>query len=164
MERRQDRRVAGQRLNDPVRLRDFELRSQQRLRGGCSQAHDQSGAKGFKFRIQPRPAGKNLARQRLLVNAEFSSWLPLEVLHRVRHVDDFAVNSGLLQAYIEQFSGGPDKWMAFYIFAVAWLFADHHHAGLRRLAIWYVGFHLAEYGLRCIAIEIASLSPVYRLA
>src|SRR4051812_1863092 len=60
------------------------------------------------------------------MNPAFAARFPLEVLHRVRDVNLLAVDSGILQGAVEDFSSRADEWFARDIFLITWLFPEQH--------------------------------------
>jgi hypothetical protein len=68
-------------------------------------------------------------------NTQFATRLPLEVLYRIRDVDGAPIDFGLFQALIQQFAGWSHKGVAFFVFAIPRLLADHHDRNFRFLRI-----------------------------
>ena len=97
--------------------------------------------------VEPRPAGRDLAGVRLLVDAPLAARLPLEVLDDVGDVDLRAVDPRLRERPIEQRAGRTDERMAAQILGVARLLADEHQRRRRRA--------FAEDGLRGALVEVA---------
>jgi hypothetical protein len=90
--------------------------------------------------VEPEPAGRDLASIRLLVKTTLSGRPPLEMLHRVRHVDRVTVDARLLERVVEYPPRRADKRLPGEILPVARLLADEDDLG-RSTA-------LAKYGLR----------------
>src|SRR3954465_9484726 len=147
-----------------MRNRDFEFRAQQSLRRGRSQAHDQRWPHRFNFRLEPRAAGKNLPRGRLLVNAKLAARLPFKVLYRVGDINSLAVDPGYFEALIEKLSRRSDKGMAFPVLTIAGLFADHQHPRPRAFMIRNSALHLSEHSLDRVSIEFAPAAALHCLA
>src|SRR4051812_5791245 len=82
-------------------LRHLERPSQQRLRGRCAKADDHLRSNGVNFGIEPRTAGRDLDRVRLLVNAALAARLPLEVLHGIGDVHLLSIDAGLYERFVE---------------------------------------------------------------
>ena len=92
------------------------------------------------------------------MNPEFAARFPLEMLHCIGYIDCLAVDARVFKALIQQPSRGSDKGVALFVFAVAGLFADHHHPNVERIAIGLSRSHLSEYGLSRVLIEIAPMA------
>ena len=96
-ERRRDRLAAV--------LGDAKATAEQRLRGGGPQADDDLGLNRFDLREQPRTAGGDLARVRLLVDAALAAIAgrdPLEVFDRVGDIGLSPIDPGRLQRRRQQ--------------------------------------------------------------
>ena len=98
--------------------------SQHSLRRGCAQTNHDFGPHRFQFGIEPRSAGGNLQRIRLLVDAAFAARLPLEMLHRIGDENLFAVDAHLIESFIEHATGRADEGMPGEIFFIARLLAQ----------------------------------------
>src|SRR4029077_2928121 len=96
---------------------------------------------------EPRPAGRDLATVRLLVDAPGPAWLPAEVLDHVGDVGRGSLDPGVREGAGEELPGGPDEWPPREILVVPGLLADQHH----RRALSPV----AEDGLRGALPEVA---------
>ena len=66
-------------LDLPMRLRDPELGTKQRLSRNCSQANNQLETNRLQLCIQPWSAGSNLLRTWFLMDTEFPPRLPFEM-------------------------------------------------------------------------------------
>lgn len=94
--------------------------------------------------FEPGPARRDFDRVRLLVDAFLSSRLPFEVLHDIGHVDLTPIDSGFLQAGVEQAAGGADKRAPFDVFPVARLLAHQKRrapTGPSPKTVWVPRFH-----------------------
>lgn len=105
----------------------------------------------------------NLPQAGLFVDAPLASRLPLEMLHGIRHIDAATVDAGLVQALVEQFAGWADERMAFLVFGISGLLADHHQIDLGPAGCG-LRLYLAEDRLRRVAVEIAAMALLHRLA
>src|SRR4029077_17330215 len=76
---------------------------------------------------EPRPAGRDLATVRLLVDAPGPAWLPAEVLDHVGDVGGSSLDPGVREGAGEELAGGPDEWPPGEILVVPGLLADQHH-------------------------------------
>jgi hypothetical protein len=140
MQRREyPRRVGGSDELAP-RHRHAELRAEQRLGGGRTEAADHRRLDRRNLGVEPRAAGLDFALRGCLVQATLAARLPLEVLHRVGDVERRAVDAGGLERAVEKAPGGTDERQAAPVFLVAGLLADEHRTGMGRAG--------AEYGLR----------------
>src|SRR5689334_2339124 len=77
--------------NAPL-LRQTELAPEQCMRCGSTQANDYLWLDHFYFRLEPRLAGRDFARPRLLVKPPLSTLFELEMLHNVGYVGVRAVD------------------------------------------------------------------------
>ncbi len=108
------------------------------------------------FGIEPRPAGRELGRARLLVDPALAASLPLEVLDRVRDVGELAVDSGRLEPLVENAPGRPDERLSGQILLVPGLLANEDDLGGAPA--------LPEDGLRARLPEVARPAAGGRLA
>src|SRR5574341_637186 len=108
-----------------------------------------------KFRAQPRQAGADLLRVRLLVNAILASPLPLEVLHDVCYVRVIAVDPGVLQRAIQQFACRADERLSFEILFVPGLLSHKDDARST--------LSCAKDSLRGAKIEVTTVTCFCRL-
>src|SRR5882672_7342982 len=99
----------GRQVRRPAALEEFaslgrypEGATHQGLRGCSAEAGDHFGLDHRNLRLQPRPAGIDLLRIRLLMDASLASLLPLEMLDGVRDVDFGPVEPRILQGAIEE--------------------------------------------------------------
>jgi len=140
------------RLHERGALRaHFELRAQDRLCRGGSEADDDTRFDEVDFRFQPGATGFDLEGIRLLVNASFSARLKLEMLDHVGHIDLRSIDSRRDERLVEKTAGRTDEWLSLQIFLIARLLADKHH---RRSL-----FSFAENRLRSGSPQIAGLAP-----
>ncbi|HXP10409.1 MAG TPA: hypothetical protein VN828_18045, partial [Acidobacteriaceae bacterium] len=70
-------------------------------------------------------------RIRLFVKSDLASWFPLEMFHGVGDIHLPPVNSGGLQALIQEQSRWPDKGPALLIFTIARLLSHEKHGRIR---------------------------------
>src|SRR5690349_16736503 len=131
-------------------LGQAELAAQHRLRRGGAHADDQPGMGSRQLRLQPRAAGFDLVRARLLMDPQFALADPLEVFDRVGDVNRAALDSGLLQRLVENLARRADERMALKVFLVARLLADQHDLRILRA--------FSEDGLSGVAPQVASLA------
>ena len=82
-----DERRKGRRDDLSALRRDLELPAEQRLGRGRAEADDGARLDQLDLGVEPGPAGGDLARVRLLVDAALPARLPLEMLHDVGDVD-----------------------------------------------------------------------------
>jgi hypothetical protein len=133
---------------------DRDRAPHQRVGGGGAHGHDQPRLHQLDLTEQPRLAGGDLARVRLLVDAPLATQGELEVLDRVGDVDLAALDAGLAQGPIEQLPGGADERPPLPVLLVARRLAHEHHGrGLRPLA---------EHGLRRVSPQ-GAVAAVQRL-
>ena len=85
----------------PALPRHAKGRAEDRLRRGRAEADEHFRPNEAQLRFHPRPAGGDVARVRLLMDAAFPARLPFEMLHRVRDVNRVAIDPGFLQRAIE---------------------------------------------------------------
>ena len=107
-------------------LRHSKRRSEDRLRSRRAQTNKQSRPNDLKLGFEPRPAGRNLARVRFLVDAALPARLPFEVLHRVGDVNLIAIDSRFFQRPVENFSSRADERSTSEILLIPRLFAQEH--------------------------------------
>src|SRR5207244_8109759 len=112
MHRREDKR--GKRRRDELAAvrGHLELTADERLGRRRAQADDRARLDELNLSIEPRPARRNLAGVRFLVNASLAARLPLEVLDDVGDEDRGAIDAGVLERAIEQLAGRSDEWMS----------------------------------------------------
>ncbi len=106
---------------------DSKSRAENSLRRCRTHGHDEVGPDDPKFRFQPRTAGCDFARVRLLMNSAFAAGLPFEVFHRVRDVNLRPIDSSVFKRAIHDFPSRTNKRFAGHIFVIARLFANQHH-------------------------------------
>src|SRR2546423_7125226 len=83
-----DDRDAEGRLQDlPVLLADTKRRPHHRLRGRRTEQNDQARLDHLDLRLEPRTAGADLRRVRLLMEAPFAAAGGAEMLYGVGHVN-----------------------------------------------------------------------------
>ena len=63
----------------------------------------------FYFDLEPRPACHNLANRGLLMQAPLATPNPLEVLHRIGHINFIARNARVFQRPVKYAAGRPDE-------------------------------------------------------
>src|SRR6201999_445835 len=90
------------------------------------------------------------------VEATLAPRAPLEVLDRVRQVGVVDLDPGADEGFAQEAAGGTDEGLALDVLAVAGGLADQHQPRLRRA--------LAEDGLGRVAVEIAAMAVLDRLA
>ena len=135
-----DSASVARRIEDPQRrsqhlatlLADAKGGPHDRLRRGGAEENEHARADHLDLGLQPGPAGADLARVRLLVQAPPAATRPPEVLDRVGDVDPRAVDARLVQGLLEQAPGRADERLALEVLLVARLLADQHQ--LRALA------------------------------
>src|SRR5215831_13461172 len=76
---------------------DAKVSSEERLSRCRPHADDHFRFQHCDFSFDPWLAGSDFQRIRLLVNPSLAARLPLEVLHRVRHVRFFPGDTGLFE-------------------------------------------------------------------
>ena len=135
-------------------LRDAKVAPEQGLRRGRSEANHNPRLKDRDFRIQPWTAGGNLSGIGLFVNTALASRLPFEVFDRIGHINFRSIDSCFHQSFVEQCSGGTDKWLALEVFLVPGLFPYKNHFG-----VWSA---LAKDRLRSALPKVASLAVFCR--
>lgn len=131
-------------------LGEPEVATEQRLGSRCAHANNDLWFDDKNLCVEPGFAGVDLAPGWFLVEAAFASWLPPEMLHGVGDVDIVARNSGMIQRFIKQATGGTDERLALLVFFVAWRFAEQDHVGSPRA--------LAEDGLRSVLVQVAAFA------
>ncbi len=85
--------------------RDAKGRAEERLGRGRAEADESFWPNDTQFRFHPGPAGGDITRIWLLMNAAFPARLPFEVLDRVRHVNRVAIDPRVFQRAIEKLAG-----------------------------------------------------------
>src|SRR5207244_6109867 len=105
--------------------------------------------------VEPRMARPDLLRVRLLVDAALSLRRVLEMLDRIRDVDELAIDPRFFKRAVEQPPRRPDERPALKILLVTGLLADEHQFGFR--------FALAEDRLRRVLPQAASPAVFHRL-
>jgi len=148
-ERRRDRLAAV--------MGDAKARAQQRLRRGGAQADDHLGSHRFYLREEPGPAGGDLARVRLLVDAPLAALArrdPLEVLHGVGHVRLPAIDARRGERRRQQLARRADERVALPVLLIARLLADQEQRRVRQ--------PFAEHRLRGPLPERAGLTAARR--
>ena len=123
------------------------LRPHDALRRRRSEDDDQLRPHAGDLGVQPRAAGPHLVRGGRLVDPALAAWVPLEVLHHVRDVDQAPVDAGLGEGAVEQFAGRPNERYPRQILLVPGLLADEHQLGAARPC--------AEYRLGRVTPQIA---------
>ena len=131
-------------------LRDAECATEQGLRGGGAETDHDFGLEQCDFGIEPWAAGGDFRAIWFFVDAAFAARLPFEMFDGVGDIGFVAIDAGLLERGVEEFSGGADEWLALAIFLVAWLLADENDAR-------FAGA-IAEDGLRGVFVEVAGFA------
>src|SRR6266496_5423586 len=106
--------------------------TQKSLRRCRAQADENLWLDQSELRVEPGPAGPDLDRIGLLVDALLAARLPLEVLDDVGDVGLRPVDAGLLQAGVEESSRRTDERPPFDVFTVARLLPDQDHQRVPR--------------------------------
>src|SRR5262245_13080095 len=96
----------------------FEVTSQERLRSGCSQAHQDFGFDDLNLLLQPGEAGRNFSCARLVVDPLLPSWYPLEVLYNIGDVRLSPIDSSQSHGLIKHSACRTDKRLSLPIFFV----------------------------------------------
>src|SRR5947207_6814108 len=76
---------------------------------GRAKTNQQSRPNDSKLGLEPRPAGRDLAWVRLLVDPAFAARLPFELLHRVRDLTLPAIYPGFFEGAIQDFAPRPPE-------------------------------------------------------
>ena len=126
---------------------DAKRSAEERLGGGRAEQHEHPGLDHGDLCLEPRAAGGDLARARLLMNAPLPARLPLEVLHGIRHVRSGAVDPGLGERLVEESPRRADERPSRPVLLVTRLLADEHGSRVLRA--------LAEDGLGSEPPELA---------
>ena|ERR1700739_5131451 len=131
---------------------DPKILTQQSLRRARSKANQHFRPHNLQLSIKPRTARFDFRLTRLLVDAALAalSCDPLEMLNDVGDEHIGTVDPNFDQCLVKQFPRRPNKGMSSFIFTVAGLLADEHHA--RR------GWTFPENCLRGISEQITSLA------
>src|SRR2546423_33495 len=133
--------------NLPALAGDAKRRAEDSLGRRRAKTNQQSRPNDSKLGLEPRPAGRDLARVRLLVDPAFAARLPLEVLHRVRDVNLAAIDPGFFEGAIQNLARWPDERFPREIFLIARFFAEQHQLRAFRA--------LAEHGLGGVSKKMA---------
>src|SRR5438874_4440908 len=110
-------------------LADTKRRPHHGLRRRRAEQNDQARLDQLDLRLEPRPAGADLRRVRLLMEAPFAAAGEAKVLHGVGHVDPPAVDPSLVQSLLQHPSRGTDERTALQVFLVPRLLADEPPPG-----------------------------------
>src|SRR5436190_22610191 len=86
---------------------DAKRRAEDSLGRRRAKTNQQSRPNDSKLGLEPRPAGRDFARVRFLVDATFPARLPFEVLYRIRHVNLAAIDPGFFEGAIQNFARWP---------------------------------------------------------
>src|SRR5262249_55640319 len=92
----------------------------------CTQAHNDSRLDRGDFCVEPGATRGNFTGARLLMNAALAARLPFEMLHYVRHVDLFAIDTGFDKGSVQQPPRRPYKGFTAEILVVPGLFSNQH--------------------------------------
>src|SRR5689334_21937789 len=93
----------------PTLAADRDLFAQQRLCSRSTEANDHLGTNQIQLSLEPRPANRDLAVPRILVNAPFSAFFETECLHRVGEIDFASDQPGRIESLSNIFPAGPTK-------------------------------------------------------
>src|SRR5581483_9410508 len=104
---------------------DPEVAAHQRLRRRRAQADNQFGLDGIEFRFEPRTAGRDFNSAWFRVNAPLAAFNKLEVLYCVGNVNLLSIETCFMHGLTQQPPRWAHEWMAFLVFLIARLFADH---------------------------------------
>ena len=137
-------------------LRQPKSRPQEILCGSRTETNDNLGADGSDFGLEPRAASRDLEGVRFLVQPDFAPLFPFKVLHGIGDVNRGPIDTGRLQALIQQLAGGSYKRPTLLIFAIARLFTNEKHRSMCR--------SLAKHHLCRALVKIASVALRGRLA
>src|ERR1700730_10302484 len=126
--------------------------SQQRLRGGRTQAPQNLRLYRPQFSVKPRTTGVDFRVARLFVNALLSPNCgdPLEMFHHIGQIHLRALEPDLFQSPVEKLSSRSHKKMPGAVFLISRLLADEHDLCLRRT--------FAKHGLRSCLPQVAGLA------
>jgi hypothetical protein len=129
-------------------LGHLERATEDRLRGGRPQAHEDRGLDDGQLGVEPGTARRDLRHRGLAMDAALPPHpLPAEVLDRVGEVDLGSVQARLGEGSVQDGSRRPDERPALFVLAVAGLLTDEHQPRRDR--------SLAEHGLRPEVVQIA---------
>lgn len=131
-------------------LCEAKLQPQQILGGGRSEADNHLRLHGLNLHFEPGAAGRYFEGIRLFVEPHLAPWFPLEMLHCIGDVHFTAIDSGGLQAFIQEQPGRPDKRPALLIFTISGLLSYQKQVSVNPA--------LAENGLGSSQIQIATVT------
>ena len=131
-------------------LRYAEGAAEKRLRGGGTEANDDFGLEQSEFGVEPRSAGGDFGAVWFFVDAAFAARLPFEMFDGVGDVGFVAVDAGLFERGVEQFSCWADERLALAVFLIAGLLSDKDDSWFARA--------VSEDGLRGAFVEVAGFA------
>src|SRR5688572_14616809 len=111
---------------------DPELRAEEGLRRGRAKTDDALRLDQSQLRLEPGPAGLDLAERGLLMDALLAARLPLEVLHRIGDEGFVTRDTYFSERFIENPTGRPDEGPAGKVFLISGLLADEEERRLAR--------------------------------
>lgn len=152
-----DGRQASGMLELAVRFGDLEFGAEEGLGSYGSEADDEFRTDGFDLGFEPRAAGVDFFHAGFLMDAEFAAGFPFEVFDGVGDVDLAAIDAGVFEALVEEFSSGADERSSLLVFLVTGLFADHHDVGADVGGFGF-SFEFTEDCLGGVAIEVAAMA------
>src|SRR5437762_6366071 len=135
-----------------AQLIDGKSLAAQSTRRRGAKRHDERRPDEVDFGLEPPAAGLNLAAVGPLMQALLAARLEFEMLDRIGDIGLAAIDAGIGQGAVEDFSRRPDKGLALEIFLVTRLLADKDD---RRL-----GGTFAKDGLGGVFIELAAPAVV----
>ena len=131
-------------------LGDPELGSEHRLGRRGAEAAQDLRLHDRQLLGPPLPARRDLLGVRLLVQADLPLRLPLEVLHRVRHVHVAAVDLGLDEGPVEELARRADERVPGLVLQIAGNLTHQHQIGV-------LG-PFPEHGLGAELVQVARLT------
>jgi hypothetical protein len=118
----------------PPIAQDTNSRAQYCDGSGGAQANEGFRMNDPNLCFQPWPAGSDLSRGGLFMDAAVSPWFPFKVFNGVCNITIGASNPCLRQRPVEKFSSGPDQRPSFAVFMISRLLTNQHDSG-RRFAV-----------------------------
>jgi hypothetical protein len=139
--------------------RKDDLPAHERLCGERAKTDDESWIDQRKFLFEPPTAFFYFVGVRAFVEAPFAALLVLKVLDGIGDIDCTTVKPGLLQCPIEDTPSRPNEGMAFSVFHITRLFADHHQLCICRAlaedSLGGMSKKRAALTARCIISELS---------
>jgi len=126
--------------------------AENRLRGGCPQAHDYLRPDRYNLGFQPGLTCRDLSGVGFLVNPAFPTLLEFEVFDDVGDVNIGPIDASFYKRPIEQFSGWSYEWESLQVLVVAGLLTDKNDGRARRPC--------TENRLGCVPVKIAGLATL----